>query len=81
MAKSGYQRIKEYRLRQSSGEQLPTCKMCGRFIKGKLSVERGMCSYCYPKTEEGSKASKAAMERYYAKQRASTQQTLHGQED
>ncbi len=66
MAKSGYQRLKEWRDRQSSGEQLPTCKMCDRLIKGKLSVARGICSYCYPKTEEGSKASKETMKRYYA---------------
>ena len=67
MAKSGYQRLKEWRSRQSSGEQLPTCKMCDRRIKGKLSVERGICSYCYPKTEEGSLVSKEKMKRYYAK--------------
>ncbi len=68
MAKSAYQRLKEWRSRQSSGEQLPTCKMCNRHVKGKLSVERGICSYCYPKTEVGSLASKEKMRRYYAKQ-------------
>ncbi|MBR8835372.1 MAG: hypothetical protein DSM106950_15430 [Stigonema ocellatum SAG 48.90 = DSM 106950] len=66
MAKSGYQRIKEYRARQSSGEQLPTCKICERLIKGKLSVARGICSYCFPKTIEGSQANKDAVNRHRA---------------
>ena len=68
MAKSGYQRLKEWRTRQSSGQQLPTCRMCDRFIKGELSIKRGMCSYCFPKTEEGIQANIEAVKRHRAKQ-------------
>ena len=67
MAKSAYQRLKEWRSRQSSGEQLPTCKMCDRPLKGKKSSERGVCSYCYPKTEPGCRERKEIMKRYYAR--------------
>ncbi|MDR9893291.1 hypothetical protein G7B40_001650 [Aetokthonos hydrillicola Thurmond2011] len=68
MAKSGYQRLKEWRDRQSSGEELQKCKMCERPMKGKLSIERGFCSYCFPKTPEGQLYRKEIMERHYSKQ-------------
>ncbi|MBW4480737.1 MAG: hypothetical protein KME54_28840 [Tolypothrix brevis GSE-NOS-MK-07-07A] len=64
MTKSGYQRLKEWRIRQTTGEEMPHCKMCSRPLKGKKSIERGICSYCYPKTPEGSKANKKAVEKY-----------------
>ena len=67
MAKSGYQRLKEWRDRNSKGEQLPTCKVCDRAIKGKLSVQRGVCSYCFPKTEEGIKNNKETVSRHRGK--------------
>ncbi|MBE9038112.1 hypothetical protein [aff. Roholtiella sp. LEGE 12411] len=68
MAKSGYQRLKQWRERVSTGEQLPKCKICDRPIKGKLSVERGVCSYCFPKTDEGSKANIEAVKRHRRKE-------------
>lgn len=64
MTKSGYQRLKEWRKRQSISEEIPKCMMCSRTLKGKKSSQRGVCSYCYPKTLEGNKANKEAVEKH-----------------
>jgi hypothetical protein len=68
MAKSGYQRLKEWRDRKKKGLEMPKCKMCDRPLKGKLTIERRVCSYCFPKTDVGSLASKEAVNRHRAKQ-------------
>ncbi|MDF5722168.1 MAG: hypothetical protein PUP91_17110 [Rhizonema sp. PD37] len=50
---------------RSNGDSNPDLTLA---TEGKKSLERGVCSYCYPKTEEGRTANKKAVERHRSKQ-------------